>query len=122
MPMLAYVVRPGDRKPLELRTAPISVEGGSEGGIPLIRPGSARRLTTVNFLTALAFSPDGRWIYAAVRSRADGEVTVARFAVPPEGRRDGTSRDGPRGPAQSPRSALGGEPVVSDNSVVSQGD
>jgi hypothetical protein len=81
VPMLAYLVANGGRFPFELRTAPITLEGGPAVGVPRVRAGAIRRLADVGVLTAPAFSPDARWVYAAVRDGRSGEVRVSRFAA-----------------------------------------
>jgi hypothetical protein len=84
VPMLAYLVEIGSPGlgERQLRTAPIVLEGDPEGGVPRVRAGTARRVARASVLATPAFSPDGRWIYAAVRDQASGEAHVARFAVP----------------------------------------
>jgi hypothetical protein len=87
VPMLGYLVEIGSPGHCErqLRTAPIALEGDSAGGVPVprVRAGTARRVARTSVLAAPAFSPDGRWIFAAVRDQAGGVAHVARFAVPP---------------------------------------
>ncbi len=83
LPMLAYVVSIRSPPTFELRTAPMSAEGTSQGGTLRVQPSSIRRLANVGVLAVPAFSPDGQWIYAVVRDRPDGETRIKRFAAAP---------------------------------------
>jgi hypothetical protein len=87
--MLAYLSGTGQYARYELWIAPIAVEIEGEGqGAPgrevlRIRSSAARCLHKSGVLAPPAFSPDGRWLYAAIRPAASDEIIMARFAVMP---------------------------------------
>jgi len=79
--MLAYLVVSKMKAAVELRTAEIDL---SAGVAPRIRPVAKYRLASEGTLTAPAFSPDGRWVYAPVRDEAGGATHPGRFATVPD--------------------------------------
>jgi hypothetical protein len=83
--MLAYLVGPVADGGYELWTVPVAVEEESEGraarDVLRVDASAARCLCTSTVLAPPAFSPDARWLYAAIRSAGSGEVVMARFPV-----------------------------------------
>jgi hypothetical protein len=81
VPMLAYVVMHEGHSPGELWIAPIGFAHGRRGDVPRVRAEDARRLSTTCAAAPPAFSADGRFLYAAVRSGPNGMVHVERFPL-----------------------------------------
>jgi hypothetical protein len=56
--------------------------GGSEAGPPVVKPAATAPLPLVNPATALAITPDGRWVCAALQYKSDKGVTTRVFRIP----------------------------------------
>ncbi len=81
--MLAYVSLPEGQHPGGLWVAPITFKSRAGNLVPRVEASAVRHVATACLSTPPAFSADGRWIYAAVRDGAAGEVRLKRFAIPP---------------------------------------
>jgi hypothetical protein len=94
--VLAYLVRPLSRPRWELRVAPIAVEPSDES--PRVLTSETRRLAEECEAVVPAFSPDGRWIFAALLDTPP-QVRIQRFRVPSfagGGESPGEARDSTR--------------------------
>jgi hypothetical protein len=100
-PMLAYLAR--GRGDWELWVTPIA-PGASAGALPTpTSPGT--RLAGGCVAVAPTFSPDGRWVYAALRDPQDG-IRMGRFEVAPPGNGSPATRSAKEGPV--PPTAVSG--------------
>ena len=81
--MLTYVTIPDGERPGGLWIAPITFKSRAGNLVPRVEASAVRRLATNCLPTPPGFSPDGRWIYAAVQEGRPGEVRLKRFAIPP---------------------------------------
>ena len=81
--MLAYATSLDDRRRGGggLWIAPITFRSRAERLIPRVEASAARLVTRTCLAAPAGFSPDGRWIYAAVRDELSSEVRVKRFAI-----------------------------------------
>jgi hypothetical protein len=77
--LLAYLARPRGRVRWELWLAPIGLE--ASGGPPEVRASDQRRLADGCEAIVPTFSPDGRWVFAALHDAGCG-VRMHRFNVP----------------------------------------
>jgi hypothetical protein len=75
--LLAYLARRRGRKTWELWVTPIAADGADRAPWAL-SPG--RKLVEECLAMAPAFSPDGRWVYAALPDERDG-VRMERFEI-----------------------------------------
>jgi hypothetical protein len=82
--MLAYVTLPEGQRPGGLWIAPITFKSRGGNLVPRVEAKTTRLLATACLPAPAGFSADGRWIYAAVREGASGEVRVKRFALTPD--------------------------------------
>jgi hypothetical protein len=88
--LLAYLARPCARVRWELWVAPIGLE--ASGGTPEVLASEQRRLADGCEAIVPTFSPDGRWVFAALHDVRSG-VRMHRFEVPDSGDRSWNGRD-----------------------------
>ena len=56
--------------------------GGAEKQPPVIKPAATALLPLENPVTALAVTPDGRWVCAALQYKSDKGATARVFRIP----------------------------------------
>src|SRR5262249_54942828 len=76
--LLAYLTRPPERTHWEVWVAPIGLD--RPDGTPRVLESARRRLGEGAAAIAPAFSPDGRWVFAAMYDE-ENQTLVRRFAA-----------------------------------------